>query len=75
MVRTDFARIMLDSFWYRYKFKLLKAVFLPKVISLGFTTYYMINVVCTDTLDLEKWQKFVGTLLIFYLVYHIIRET
>ena len=55
IVSTEFARIMLDSFWDVYKASFLFSIILPYLIYLSLTLYIMINVVCVEDHEITKW--------------------
>ena len=55
IVSTEFARIMLDSFWDVYKVSFLFSIILPYLIYLSLTLYIMINVVCVEDHEITKW--------------------
>ena len=48
IIMTDFSRVMLDSFWSNYKDRIFWRIFVPYMIYLFLTIYYMTEVVCAE---------------------------
>ena len=71
IVVTDFARIMLDCFWFEYKGQLFCRILLPYVAYLGLTIYFSINVVCTETAETTTLQKWMGGVFLISLFYQV----
>ena len=46
IIMTDFSRVMLDSFWQNFKDSILWTIFMPYIMYLFLTIYYMTEVVC-----------------------------
>ena len=72
IIMTDFSRVMLDSFWSVYKDKIFRFIFVPYIMYLLLTIYYMTEVVCAEIGDAEKWQKWMGCFNLFFLAYQLI---
>ena len=57
---TDFTKTLLDIFWDQHKSYIFKLVFIPYVLYLLCTIYYMIKVVCADETEIASWERIVG---------------
>ena len=55
IIMTDFSRVMLDSFWSNFKDKIFRWIFMPYMLYLFLTIYYMTEVVCAEHGVAEKW--------------------
>lgn len=55
IIMTDFSRVMLDSFWQNFKDKIFWAIFVPYMMYLFLTIYYMTEVVCQEQGEAETW--------------------
>ena len=45
---TDFVKTLLEVFWEKNKWQIFWRIFIPYVVYLALTMFYMINVVCID---------------------------
>ena len=59
---TDLTKVLLDIFWNENKWRIFWKIFLPYVLYLFFTIYYMVHVVCVEINDIAPWVKFFGFL-------------
>ena len=71
IIMTEFSRVMLDSFWSNFKDKILWRIFVPYILYLFLTIYYMIEVVCAEKDAVEKWQKWMGCISLLFLAYQL----
>jgi len=73
---TDLVKTLVDTFWIEYKWKIFWRIFMPYVVYLCLTLYYMINVVCVDELQETGWESYIGFLnlisagLMLYIEYY-----
>lgn len=48
LMMTDFVKTLLEVFWEKNKWQIFWRIFIPYVVYLALTMFYMINVVCID---------------------------
>ena len=74
IIGTEFSRIMLDSFWEKYKTRIFWKIFIPYIIYLSLTVYYFVNVVCHSYATTTPGQRWLGMFNFFSLAYQFYVE-
>lgn len=57
---TEFVKVILAVYWSKLKNQIFLRIFIPYVLYLGVTLYYMINVVCAEDLEETGWESWIG---------------
>ena len=69
---TNFVKALLDVFWVENKNVLIWSIFIPYLIYLTSTVYFVANVVCVDIEDREPWEyslAYFNAIITFYMIY------
>ena len=68
---TYFVKTLLDVFWTEHKLAIIMQIFVPYVIYLASTLYYMINVICVSEEAREEWETYFGAVVLISLIYQL----
>ena len=68
---TNFVKTILDVFWTEHKMAIIKQIFVPYVIYLASSLYYMIHVICVSEEAREEWETYFGAVVLISLIYQL----
>ena len=68
---TNFVKTILDVFWTEHKMAIIKQIFVPYLIYLASSLYYMIHVICVSEEAREGWETYLGAVVLFFLIYQL----
>ena len=68
---TNFVKNLLDVFWNDHKGDIIRLLFVPYLIYLSSTLYYMINVICVSEEAREEWETYFGAVVLISLIYQL----